>query len=319
MAMATPGRAATLLRPPILLLAVVAGLVLGVLVDAARTGGPAAWLARRGLPPPYVPAGQRIAVGDQWLYLDCRGAGSPTVVLEAGSGSDSATWAAVHDDLAATTRTCAYDRPGRGRSDPVARHTLADAATTLRRLLAAAGETAPFVAVGHSLGGAYARLFAASARGEVVGVVLVDSFDPDLQSGWIHPLLGPLRAEYDRVLEALRRQVSAVDLLDWPASESQLRASSIAGLPLEVLMAPRSEPRLDRPANDQIAATWIAAFESLSPGRMRFTTAWGAGHYVHLERPDLVIAAVRALVVQARSGAPLQRRRAPAQHDLVHA
>jgi pimeloyl-ACP methyl ester carboxylesterase len=218
------------------------------------------------------------------------------VVLEAGSGSDSATWGAVHADLARMTRTCAYDRPGRGRSDPAARHTLADSASTLRQLLKTAGEQAPFIAVGHSLGGAHARLFAASHIEEVAGVVLVDSFDPDLQSGWIHPLLGALRPEYDATLDGLRRLVSDVDQLDWPASEEQLRTRPIAGLPLEVLMAARWEPRLDTPTNERIAASWVAAFESLSPGRMRFTTAWGAGHHIQLERPDLVIESVRRIL-----------------------
>jgi hypothetical protein len=65
-------------------------------------------------------------------------------------------------------------------------------------------------------------------------------------------------------------------------------------------MAPRREPRLDAPANERIGATWVAAFESLSPGRMRFTTAWGAGHHVQVDRPDLVVEAVRRLL----DGAP---------------
>jgi pimeloyl-ACP methyl ester carboxylesterase len=293
-------QAKPLLRPAVILLAVMAGLAIGVAIDAARAGGLSDWLARRGLPPPYVPLGQRFEVAGRWIYLDCRGQGSPTVVLEAGSGSDSATWGAVHDELASITRTCAYDRPGRGRSDPAVRHTLADAAATLRQLLRSAGETAPFVAVGHSLGGAHARLFAASHGPEVVGVILVDSFDPDLQSGWIHPLLGPLRSEYEANLDGLRGLVSDVDSLDWAASEAQLRSRPIAGIPLEVLMAARREPRLDGPTNERIAATWVAAFESLSPGRMRFTTVWGAGHHIQLERPDLVIEAVRRLVEAAR-------------------
>ena len=86
--------------------------------STSRAGGPGGWLARHQLPAPYVAGGQRFDIGGRALYLDCRGTGTPTVVLEAGSGADSSTWAAVHDELAATTRTCAYDRAGRGRSDP---------------------------------------------------------------------------------------------------------------------------------------------------------------------------------------------------------
>ncbi len=83
-------------------------------------------------------------------------------------------------------------------------------------------------------------------------------------------------------------------------SEAQLRAATLAGLPIEVLVAPRYEPRLDEATNATIADAWRAAFESLSPGRVVHTVAWGAGHNVHIDRPDLVIAAVRRIVDQAR-------------------
>lgn len=282
-------------------LAVVAGLLVAVAIDVARTGGWDSWLARHHLAPPYDARGERIDIGDRSLYLDCRGEGSPTVVLEAGSGSDSATWSAVIEALAATTRTCAYDRAGRARSDPTDRRTLLEASTELRALLATAGEPTPFLMVGHSLGGAFIRVFAGDHRGEVVGLVMVDTFNPDLQIDWVHPLLGDLRSEYESHLQGLRETVSFVDSLDWPTSEQQLRDSSIAGLPIEVLVAARFEPRLSEATNAEITAAWRAGFETLSPGMVHWTTAWGAGHNVQLDRPELVIEAVRRLVAAART------------------
>jgi pimeloyl-ACP methyl ester carboxylesterase len=280
------------------ILAVFLGLFLGVALDVIRTGGPTAWLARHHLAPPYDAQGERFDVGDRSLYLDCRGEGLPTIVLEAGSGSDSATWSAVIGALAETTRTCAYDRAGRGRSDPAQRHTLVDSATELRALLRVAGENSPFVLVGHSLGGAFARVFADEHRNEVVGLVMVDTFDPDLQMDWIHPLVADLRSEYETGLDRLRATVSVVDSLDWETSERQLRDGSVVGLPVEVVRAPRYEPRLSEAVNAEIATAWLAAFESLSPGLVRWTTALGAGHNVHIDRPDLVIEAVRRLVAE---------------------
>jgi len=280
--------------------AVATGLVLALGIDVARSGGPGGWLARHRLPPPYVASGHRFDIGGRALYLDCRGDGSPTVILEAGSGSDSGAWTAVHDELSTTTRTCAYDRSGRGRSDPGPVHTLAEAATALRTLLATAGEPGPFIVVGHSLGGAFGRVFTATHRDEVVGLVLVDAFNPDLQETRIHPLLGALREEYSATLDGLRAHVAAVDSLDWATSEIQLRGASVAGLPVEVLVAPRYEPRLDEATNAAIADAWHAAFESLSPGRVTQTTAWGAGHDIQIDRPDLVISSARRLVDLAR-------------------
>jgi pimeloyl-ACP methyl ester carboxylesterase len=298
--MDTVRRRRWLAYPVVVALAIAAGLALALGIDIARSGGPGGWLARHHMTAPYVAVGRRIDIGGRSLYLDCRGKGTPTVILEAGSGSDSGTWAAVHDQLATTTRTCAYDRTGRGRSDARPRHTLAEAAADLRALLNAADEPGPYVMVGHSLGGAYCRVFAATYRDDVTGVVLVDAFNPDLEQDRIHPLLGPLRAEYEARLDGLRAHVSAADSLDWATSEVQLRASSLAGLPIEVLVAPRGEPRLDGATNTTIADARRAAMESLSPGHVVYTTAWGAGHDIHIDRPDLVIEAVRRVVALAR-------------------
>jgi pimeloyl-ACP methyl ester carboxylesterase len=289
-------------RPALLLLAVAAGLLLGLTIDVVRSGGPTGWLARHHLSPPYEAKGERIDIGGRLLYLDCRGEGQPTVVLEAGSGADSSTWSAVIDDIGSATRTCAYDRAGRARSDPVERRTLSDATAELRALLEAAGEPPPYLLVGHSLGGAFARVFAAQHRDAVVGLVMIDTFNPDLQEDRIHPLLGPLRREYESTLDGLRDRVSRVDSLDWPASERQLRASSVAGLPIEVLVAPRYEPRLSKARNAAIAEAWQAAFDTLSPSRVRYAIAWGAGHDVQIDRPDLVIEAIRRLIDLARGG-----------------
>lgn len=291
-----PRRPSRLRHPLLLLGAVAAGLLLAVAIDVVRSGGPHAWLARHGLRSLYIAEGERYAVGGRAIYLDCRGAGSPTVVLEAGSGSDSATWSSVHDALASTTRTCAYDRAGRSRSDPRGVHTLGDAAADLRTLLAVAGESPPFVLVGHSLGRAYIRVFADRHRAEVVGLVLVDTFDPDLQEDWIHPLLGSLTPEYEGDLDGLRGTVARVERLDWSASEIELRSSRVAGLPIEVLTAPRYEPRLDEATNNAIVQARVAGFDSLSPGLVRQSTAWGAGHDIQIDRPDLVIEAVRRVV-----------------------
>jgi len=291
---------AILRQPSRLLLALVVGLVLALLIDIARVGGPEAWLARHRLVPLAPGQGDRVDLGGRSLYLDCRGEGTPTIVLEAGMGDGVAGWSPVHDGMAATTRTCAYDRAGRGSSDNRGHHTVADATDDLRRLLQLAGESPPFIVIGHSLGEVDARVFADRHRADVVGLVLVDGFSVDLEADWIHPLLGGLRPEYERGAQHFRDLVASVEDLDWPASEAQLRAADVSGFPIIVLRAPRVEPRLDEPTNVAIAAAWEDAFESLSPGHVRYQIAWGAGHIVQADRPDLVIAAARELVETAR-------------------
>jgi len=96
--------------------------------------------------------------------------------------------------------------------------------------------------------------------------------------------------------------VAPVEDIDWEASEREMRAASLTGISIEVLRAPRGEPRLDAATNDAISKAIVDSYESLSPGNVRFELAWGAGHMVQIDRPDLVITATRRLVDAARVG-----------------
>ena len=75
---------------------------------------------RRATRTPTPAPGTTYDVGGHRLHLDCRGQGSPTVVLFNGLGEISASWARIADQVGATTRVCAYDRAGQGWSDDVA-------------------------------------------------------------------------------------------------------------------------------------------------------------------------------------------------------
>ena len=213
-------------------------------------------------------------------------------------GDGVAGWAPVIDGMAETTRTCAYDRAGRGSSEPRGRHTVADAADDLRTLLSAAGESPPFIVVGHSLGEVYARVFADRYRDEVAGLVLVDGFSVDLEADWIHPLLGDLRPEYEAASPALprpRRRRSRD--LDWPTSEEQLRATDISGLPIVVLQAPRVEPRLDGPTNERSPLPGRPHTSRCRPAGSATRSPGAPATSCRRTDPDLVIvAAARELV-----------------------
>ena len=128
----------------------------------------------------YPAPGRIFEVAGHRMHLDCRGQGGPTVVLFNGLGEFSGSWARITDEVDTTTRVCAYDRPGQGWSDEVS--TPQDgvaAAQDLRQLLAAAGEEAPYVLVGHSTGGTYALTYAARYPEQVAGMVLLDSSSPE--------------------------------------------------------------------------------------------------------------------------------------------
>ena len=109
------------------------------------------------------------------LNLYCVGSGSPTVILDAGSGNSMATWRHVQAEIGQTTRVCAYDRAGLGFSDAAERPSdLRNIVDDLRRLVKAAPIAAPFVYVGHSLAGAIGLLYVATYPEDIAGAVMVE-------------------------------------------------------------------------------------------------------------------------------------------------
>src|SRR5438552_16713176 len=121
--------------------------------------------------------GHLIDVGGRSLYLHCTGSGSPTVVLASGLAETSIYWGGwIAPAVAQNTTVCAYDRAGQGWSDPPPSPQDGVAvATDLHNLLANAQIPGPYVVVGHSTGGVYARIFAARYPDQVAGMVMLDS------------------------------------------------------------------------------------------------------------------------------------------------
>ena len=106
------------MRPvPALVLGLVTLLLGAPSLVAAQTASPMA--------PGVAAAGDfagLVDIGSHSLYMECRGQGSPTVILEAGFRSRADYWTddliqpdaprtMVFPGVAAFTRVCAYDRP----------------------------------------------------------------------------------------------------------------------------------------------------------------------------------------------------------------
>jgi pimeloyl-ACP methyl ester carboxylesterase len=156
------------------LLILVATLLLLPLCGLAYQWGATQWDEHR-----YPMPGRLVEVEGHRMHLDCRGTGSPTVLLDAGLGDSSATWALVQPQVARFTRVCSYDRPGLGWSDPSSGpRDSAHVAALLDVMLKNAHEEGPYILVGHSFGG-YNQLFFWSLHSDqVAAMVLVDSSHP---------------------------------------------------------------------------------------------------------------------------------------------
>jgi len=225
--------------------------------------------------------------------------------------------------LARTDRVCAYDRPGTlryitglpltHRTTPVAQpRTAADLVAELHSLLAAARVPAPYVLVGHSLGGLVMLLYGRTYPNQVRGMVFVDAFSPTVPAK-----LGPLWPLYrDRVLNppprakpipSLRGPASEVVKLD--ASIAQVdRAPPLPTMPLVVLT--KTEPFRIQPGSLPAGITLPEIDKAYQGAQNDLVTlapttphifATGSEHYIQLSQPDLVIDATLLVLSRVAS------------------
>ncbi|MCW6534729.1 alpha/beta fold hydrolase [Sphingomonas lycopersici] len=298
----------------------------------------------------YPPPGKLVDVGGRNMHLDCRGAGSPTVVFESGLGSGGSTdWRLVHDRIARFTRACAYDRAGIMWSD--AKSTPQDGAAVaddLHVLLNRAGIAGPIVLVGHSVGGPYTTIYTAKYGDQVAGLVLVDPSHPDQVSrmnaavkadlnprsqigivraaaklSWMgvprlvvalgggSPKL-PARANAETAAYSSHSIDGSLNELDgFDRTLDEARAShNFGNRPLIVLtaMAPYTPTQLKmlglQPQDGvRLKQLWRGLHSEMAHwstrGEQRI--APDSGHYIQVDYPDTVVAAVRDMIAAVRA------------------
>ena len=270
-------------------------------------------------PGPSAPSTQRIDVGGYKLTLLARGQGTPTVVIEPGTGLaavESGEWKAVCDEVAKKARVCLYDRAGLGTSDaaPMRPRTSRDIARDLHALLVNAKVPGPYVLVGHSIGGLNVRVFADMYPDDVAGVVLVDATHPDQESKWLAALPAEMPGEHPALKKSreflaarLSNRGDNPDGMDLIASREQVRAIGTMGdKPLAVLthspewkMVPDLPDDVLKPL-EQVSQELQAGFPALSTNSSH-QVAKKAGHGIHMDEPGLVVEAIFDVIEKAKS------------------
>ena len=136
------------------------------------------------------PVGRHYDVGGRRLMLHRSGAGGPAVIFLPGAGMVGLDFLNVHQRTAERSTSVVYDRAGTGWSDHADLPRSAREVTDeLQELLRVADVPAPYLLVGHSLGGAYARHYAQRFPSEVAALLLVDPAHEDLSAHWPREVL----------------------------------------------------------------------------------------------------------------------------------
>jgi pimeloyl-ACP methyl ester carboxylesterase len=226
--------------------------------------------------------------------------------------------------VAKATRVCAYDRPGTvasigdedyiSRSDPVAQpRTSIEVVEELHALLQAAGIPGPYILAGHSLGGFFARLYAATYPDEVVGMVLVDAYSEMLED-----VMPPDRWQ---ALVRLNQEMGTdtvvpipgygdLETLRWGADNAVVReavaANPLPPMPLAVLA--HGKPFAVAEDSQGIGGAEIEGYiqaanelKSMLLPNTRYWVASESGHDIHQDQPELVIDAIQQVLEGVRS------------------
>jgi pimeloyl-ACP methyl ester carboxylesterase len=241
---------------------------------AAQTGGLCLW----GQAP--------VAVNGHGIFFDCRGdAAGPTVILLAGAGGTTAVWDKVQPAVSRFAKVCSYDRAGLGRSRPIDKPQSADEIVDdLAGLPAVAHLSAPYILVGHSIGGIYARKFDERFDSEVAGMVFVDS------------------SHEEQIWRFEKDQPSA--LSEYPNWKDRAAMEAKGFLPPRArLQWHFGKPLIVIEHGIPYEPVWHAMQQDLAARSQRgkLITATKSTHYIQKIEPGLVIESIRSVLAGSKS------------------
>jgi len=246
-------------------------------------------------------------VSGRQLNGDCAGTNTdaPTVLLEVGMGGNPDTFNGVRDHLAPLTTFCLYDRAGTAFSDapdelprPVP-EAVEDMDAFLRQA-ADQGAGPPYVLVGHSFGGELAFLYAQAHPDQVAGFLSINPSPPT--QTWLARArtveTEAELAEYELPYFEGDNEESVVLTSD----ESMLTDPLPPDLPYGVLFDERCED-LPPPLQEEArCAALVGQLELTMQDLARvgaggsYTRVDGAGHFIMVTRPDVVLPQIDALL-----------------------
>ena len=244
---------------------------------------------------PLGVSGQTFTVNGHALYLSCQGGPSHrTVILIAGGGGTTNTWDRVQAPISQFTRVCSYDRLGLGNSaslNPGEPQTVRQIVSDLEDLLRSATISPPYILVGHSIGGLYARAFDARYDSQVAGMVLLDS------------------SHEEQIWRFAQSQPDA--LKEYPRWQDQAFMASQGFLPPGEHLAWRfAKPLVVIEHGIPPEPVWHQMqvdLASRSP-KAQFITATHSSHYIQKLQPELVIEAVHSILSDESYRVPFTRR-----------
>lgn len=234
---------------------------------------------------------QKITIDNQKIKYIYKDGGTPyTIVFENGLGTGTAFWDRAFLELSKEHSVFAYSRPlneelkimkegWQGNAE--------DVTNNIRKVLDKCEVKAPYILVGHSLGGLYVQLFTREYPDSVKAMVLVDATYPDEFSD-MEAMKVPVKLQ--KAWKHLSQNTSDI-------GQILLTAPITKQVPITILSALLKED-IEENLEWQEMITFMHKKQKsyLSLYSWAKQTWVDSGHNVHFEKPDVVVNAVREVV-----------------------
>lgn len=277
--------------------------------------------------------GQLVEVNNHKMHIYSKGKGSPTVVFTVGSGTPCAytDFYSIQREISKFARTVSYDRPGYGWSEATTvERSIDKQVEELHLLLNKSGEKPPYVLVGHSLASLEVLRYAQLYSEEVSGILLIDGGNPKFYANYfevgalllnkifagarvsgLFRALGSIGIETPVVGEGKRykllpEQLGIIDrMMFYRNLGNKTNRNEIRNMNENAKKVIANGKLMDIPLvilSSKSVSSWNETQEELrdwsNNSRQRFID--GAGHYIHWDRPDVVIEELLKLIEEIK-------------------
>lgn len=221
-----------------------------------------------------------------------------TVILENGLGAGLDLMGKVQSKVEQFSRVCSYDRAGEGRSDkPREPQTPDSVAADLHRLLTTEEIPGPYVLVGFSLGGIYARRFVSRYPEVSAALVLADSSHEEQYSRYA--------AISPAIAERYATQDGRFDRHDFLRVAGQIEPGSRLEWHFDIPLVVLEHKRLAGPPQtemDRLAVVWhTLQMDLASRSKYGKLIETSSGHLMPVEQPEAIVDAVRDVIREAEA------------------
>lgn len=240
------------------------------------------------------------------IHYEETGSGHPVLCLIHGAGGNALSWIRQLEGLAGAARVIAIDLPGHGQSGGNGSSLIDDYAAIVQHFVEAA-RLGKVVLGGHSMGGAVSQTLALARSDLIDGLILIGT---GARLRVLPVAFERLRADYAEgcaflssfafspgAAEGLREGARVSMLMnrpevtigDFTACNSFDLMDRIGGIKAPTLVVCGLDDQLTPPKYSEFLAQRIP--------QARLTLVEQAGHFVHLEQPNLVNAAIRQFLL----------------------